>query len=357
MYKPFKMKQRPMIAGSKSHLKMRESAMKMKKSAMKAAKPDFPDIDGDGNTTESMKQAAADKKTAMKLKEKASAMKMKKSAMEMKEPMKMKTPAKMKKSSMKLKKAETEVTADKKSGDIKVSKKNRALGKDKETTYSPIGGGKVLAETTKTGKNKTKTKSKVVSEKKAIKKITKASALKAVSYREAWNKMKSYESERGKFKDNMSRGGNLYSDDEDGFKQFVKDAKAYNKKTYGTTEPTKTKNEASKAMGEKVTKKDLKKTDYSAAIRVDKANPKKTKAELAAEKQKQDDAKEGKMFSDKKRAAASTKTRKDDRKYRKAQKKREKADKALAAGKFDKAQRKYRKALTKEEQGDKARRA
>ncbi len=27
-----------------------------------AAKPDFPDIDGDGNTTESMKQAAADKK-------------------------------------------------------------------------------------------------------------------------------------------------------------------------------------------------------------------------------------------------------------------------------------------------------
>jgi len=39
-----------------------ESAAKMKKeSAMKAAKPDFPDIDGDGNTTESMKQAAADK--------------------------------------------------------------------------------------------------------------------------------------------------------------------------------------------------------------------------------------------------------------------------------------------------------
>jgi hypothetical protein len=27
-----------------------------------AAKPDFPDIDGDGNTTESMKKAAADKK-------------------------------------------------------------------------------------------------------------------------------------------------------------------------------------------------------------------------------------------------------------------------------------------------------
>jgi len=44
-----------------------ESAAKMKKeSAMKAAKPDFPDIDGDGNTTESMKQAAADKKSPAK---------------------------------------------------------------------------------------------------------------------------------------------------------------------------------------------------------------------------------------------------------------------------------------------------
>ena len=39
-----------------SHAKM--------KSPMDAAKPDFPDIDGDGNTSESMKQAAADKKSA-----------------------------------------------------------------------------------------------------------------------------------------------------------------------------------------------------------------------------------------------------------------------------------------------------
>ena len=30
------------------------------------AKPDYPDIDGDGNTTESMKKAAADKKSPMK---------------------------------------------------------------------------------------------------------------------------------------------------------------------------------------------------------------------------------------------------------------------------------------------------
>ena len=49
--------------------KAHEAAMKLKKeSAMKAAKPDFPDIDGDGNTSESMKKAAADKKSAMKLK-------------------------------------------------------------------------------------------------------------------------------------------------------------------------------------------------------------------------------------------------------------------------------------------------
>jgi len=45
-----------------------ESAAKMKKeSAMKAAKPDYPDIDGDGNTTEPMKQAAPDKKSGVKM--------------------------------------------------------------------------------------------------------------------------------------------------------------------------------------------------------------------------------------------------------------------------------------------------
>ena len=52
--------------------KAHEAAMKLKKeSAMKAAKPDFPDIDGDGNTSESMKQAAADKKSATKMKKSA----------------------------------------------------------------------------------------------------------------------------------------------------------------------------------------------------------------------------------------------------------------------------------------------
>ena len=39
---------------------------KTNKSPFEAAKPDYPDIDGDGNTTESMKKAAADKKSPVK---------------------------------------------------------------------------------------------------------------------------------------------------------------------------------------------------------------------------------------------------------------------------------------------------
>ena len=81
------------------------SAMNMKKSAMKAAKPDFPDIDGDGNTTESMKKAAADKKSANKMKK--APMKLKKSPAKLKKsPAKLKkAPTKMKKAAMKMKKA------------------------------------------------------------------------------------------------------------------------------------------------------------------------------------------------------------------------------------------------------------
>tara|TARA_R100000278_G_scaffold121921_1_gene106896 strand:- start:564 stop:1799 length:1236 start_codon:yes stop_codon:yes gene_type:complete len=82
---------------------------------------------------------------------------------------KKKSPAKKYKSAAK----QTGVTVGK-GGSVTVSKKNRTLGKDKTTTYSPVGRGKVLAEVTKTGKNKTKTKNKVVSEKKAGKKIMKA---------------------------------------------------------------------------------------------------------------------------------------------------------------------------------------
>ena len=78
----------------------KEEAMKMKKGEpMKQAKPDFPDIDGDGNTKESMKQAAADKKSMAKMKKKEP-MTMKKEAMKMKKGEAMK----MKKEAMKMKK-------------------------------------------------------------------------------------------------------------------------------------------------------------------------------------------------------------------------------------------------------------
>jgi len=59
------MKKEPMAMKKEAMKMKKEGAMQMKKemaSAMKAVKPDFPDIDGDGNTKESMKQAAADKK-------------------------------------------------------------------------------------------------------------------------------------------------------------------------------------------------------------------------------------------------------------------------------------------------------
>ena len=66
----FKMKG-PMFFGSaiKKYGKKSEPVAKMKKKDGDAVmmkkdgvKPDYPDIDGDGNTSESMKQAAADKK-------------------------------------------------------------------------------------------------------------------------------------------------------------------------------------------------------------------------------------------------------------------------------------------------------
>ena len=50
------------------------------------------------------------------------------------------------------------------------------------------------------------------------------------TYEEAWDNMESYESERGKFKDNMARGGTVYTDDEFGKAEFINDAKLYNAK-------------------------------------------------------------------------------------------------------------------------------
>ena len=49
------------------HASKAERGMTMK-SPMEAAKPDYIDLDGDGNKTESMKQAAADKKSGAKMK-------------------------------------------------------------------------------------------------------------------------------------------------------------------------------------------------------------------------------------------------------------------------------------------------
>jgi len=67
-------------------MKEKESAMKIGRSPKKAAKLDFIDIDKDGDTKESMKKAAADKKNpAMQMK---SAMKLKGEAMKTKTPMK-----------------------------------------------------------------------------------------------------------------------------------------------------------------------------------------------------------------------------------------------------------------------------
>ena len=67
-------------------MKEKESAMKIGQSPKKKdAKPDFLDLDKDGNKAESMKKAAADKKNpAMQMK---SAMKLKDEAMKMKSPM------------------------------------------------------------------------------------------------------------------------------------------------------------------------------------------------------------------------------------------------------------------------------
>mgnify|MGYP003676582996 CR=1 FL=1 len=57
----FKMKGKPYKMGTHKT----KATMAYMKSPLEQAKPDYPDIDGDGNTKESMKQAAADKKSPM----------------------------------------------------------------------------------------------------------------------------------------------------------------------------------------------------------------------------------------------------------------------------------------------------
>ena len=66
-------------------MKEKESAMKIGRSPKKAAKPDFIDIDKDGNKAESMKKASQDMKSPKNMK---SAMKLKGEAMKTKTPMK-----------------------------------------------------------------------------------------------------------------------------------------------------------------------------------------------------------------------------------------------------------------------------
>ena len=160
------------------------------------------------------------------------------------------------------------------------------------------------------------------------------------TYNQAWKDMS--KAQQGKFANKQA---------------FIDKAKYDNKRMYGSDEPTNLANKASKATGEKVEKSDLRKTDYSAAIRVNEMNPKKSSAQLAKEKQATQDNKEAGMFSNKKRAAVSTKTGKDDRKYKKAEKARRQASEALAKGNTKRAERKLSKAMKKETKGDKARKA
>jgi len=157
------------------------------------------------------------------------------------------------------------------------------------------------------------------------------------TYNQAWKDMS--EAQQSKFANKQA---------------FVDKAKADNKRMYGSTEPTNLAKEASKATGEKVTKKDLRKTDYSAAIRVNKN--KQTTASPPSERLQQN-IKDLYKFDNKQTAAASTKTGKDDRKYRKAKLARLQGEKALYEGNTKKAQRKFAKAIKKEIKGDKARKA
>ena len=310
-------------------------------------------------------KAAGDNRVATKMKMESAAKMKKEAAMKMKQEAAMKmekeSMAKLKeKSAMKLKKEEDSATKMKKGEPMKMKKgEPMKLKKDSpaKQKMNMVKGpdGKMVPDFAVDGKGANDMKSGAKMKKPM--KMKKGEPMKMKKGEPMKLKKKNSPVKFKTYKQAYAGLSDAQKKKYDGYNDFLKQAKAYNKKTYGTTEPTKVSKQASKAMGETVTKKDLKKGDYSAAIRVDKANPKKTNAQLAAEKQKQDDAKEGRMFSDKKRAAASTSTKKDDRKYKKAEKKRMKADKAFAAGKTNKAQRKLAKAIKKEEKGDKARRA
>ena len=50
------------------------------------------------------------------------------------------------------------------------------------------------------------------------------------TYDEAWEAMKSYDTEMGNREEKKTKSGTVYSDDEKGYRQFVNDAKVYNAK-------------------------------------------------------------------------------------------------------------------------------
>jgi hypothetical protein len=116
-------------------------------SAMKAAKPDYIDLDGDGNKTESMKKAAADKKSMAKMKKKEIARKRRENPNRKpgkglkKEPMTIKKEAtKMKKGEvMKMKKKSALEQDKKKKRKLSVMDKIKAASAAASTSKGPFG--------------------------------------------------------------------------------------------------------------------------------------------------------------------------------------------------------------------------
>lgn len=225
----FKMKGFPMISGTKPMKMAVQSAKKMKaamklkeEAAMKAAKPDFPDIDGDGNTTESMKQAAKDKKSPKELKE--SAMKLK-SAMK-DDDVDAEVAKGRNERARKLKGAGYKGSMEdfaSLSSDQQVSLQklgSDALSKGYNSTYINKMRNQILNPKTerKTGDDTPNMMKSSMKLKDAAMKMGHSPKKKAVSYKEAYKK-----ADKSKYKT---------------FAEFEKAAKDYNIKKYGTTEPT-----------------------------------------------------------------------------------------------------------------------
>lgn len=172
------------------------------------------------------------------------------------------------------------------------------------------------------------------------------------TYKEAWEAMKSYESERGNFKDNMSTGGTVYTDNEHGYNEFVKAAKAYNEKKYGTTEPTKAAKEAGVSKDQLAEKQTRVKSEVKER-EAEKKNPKLMPAGEGVMSQESKDKIKNKIAQNtaknKERTAGIEGDKKSERKARKAGKKLAKAAEARESGNIKKAERKERKAAKKME--------